>query len=160
VEETRTCPRCGGFYCDGCLPEALESERTHCPDCLERDNVTDPVRLRRTLMRDMALVHCGVAVALVVIGVLGAMSAPSDKELYVLAGGTCFAAVFLGFAGLLTLTRNTAVGWGVFALDVVLGGAFLFLGGILDGSAVLIAAVISCLQLVRARGLSRAHDPA
>ena len=120
----------------------------------------DPVRLRRALMRDMALVHCGAAVALVVIGVLGAMSAPSEKELYALAGGACFAAVFLGFAGLLMLTRNTAVGWGVFALDVLLGGAFLFLGGILDGSAVLIAAVISCMQLIRARGLPRAHEPA
>ncbi|WP_163999346.1 hypothetical protein [Pyxidicoccus caerfyrddinensis] len=160
VEETRTCPRCGGFYCDGCLPEALESERTHCPDCLDRDKVMDPVRLRRALMRDMALVHCGVAVVLVVVGVLGALSAPSDKELYFLAGGACFAAVFLGFAGLLTLTRNTAVGWGVFALDVLLGGAFLFLGGILDGGAMLIAAGISCMQLVRARGLSQAHEPA
>ncbi|MBZ4416396.1 hypothetical protein [Myxococcus sp. RHSTA-1-4] len=159
VEETRTCPRCGGFYCDGCLPESLESERTHCPACLERDRVMDPVRLRRTLVRDMALVHCGVTAALVITGLLGAMAAPADKELYALAGGACFAAVYIGLAGLLAFTRSTVVGWCVLALDALIGCAFLFLGGILDGGVVLIAAVISCLQLSKARGLSRVGEP-
>ncbi|WP_164016238.1 hypothetical protein [Pyxidicoccus trucidator] len=160
VEETRTCPRCGGFYCDACLPEALEAERTHCPACLQRERDVDPVRLRRTLVRDMAWVHGAVAGGLVVTGLLGSMSASSGTQLNALVGGACFAAIYLGLAGLLALTRNTVVGWFVFAFDVLIGGAAFVLGGYLDGGAILVAAVISCMQLIKANGLSRALEPA
>ncbi|QSQ26994.1 hypothetical protein JY651_19660 [Pyxidicoccus parkwayensis] len=155
MDETRTCPRCGSFYCDGCLPESLESERTHCPDCQAREQVTDPVRLRRTLMRDMALVHCGVAVGMVIMGVLGSVGAVG-KEAEALIGGACFAVFFAGVAGVLALTRSTTAGWGFFALDVLLGVAFAVMGGLLEGGILFLASVISCLQLSKARGLSRA----
>ncbi|MFP2904385.1 hypothetical protein ACLESD_04885 [Pyxidicoccus sp. 3LFB2] len=160
VEETRTCPRCGGFYCDACLPDALEAERTHCPACLAREQDVDPVRLRRTLVRDMAWVHGAVAGVLVVTGLLGSVSASSGSQLNALVGGACFAAIYLGLAGLLALTRNTVVAWGVFAFDVLVGCAAFFLGGYLDGGAILVAAAISCMQLIKANGLPRAAEPA
>ncbi|MBJ6764170.1 hypothetical protein JGU66_25630 [Myxococcaceae bacterium JPH2] len=156
-EETRTCPRCGAFYCAQCLPDSLEAERTLCPACVERDTVKDPVELRRTLMRDMAKVHGGlttfltITVAFSVLANLG----QANQMLNVGLGGILILLVYSGLSGLLALVRSPILGWGIFVIDALFGLLLLFAGDFIDGSAILLVAAISFLQLLRARSLAK-----
>jgi|GEM_PF-4719840 len=152
VEEVQSCPRCGGFFCEACLPETLVSERTHCADCLARER--EPAVLRRALLRDLALIQCGVAALTLVMGVLSTMVSSEENALDGLVGTACLAFPFLGLAGLLVLTRSPIVGWIAFALDILFGLAAFFTGARLVGGVILVCAVIACFQLSKLRTLS------
>ncbi|NTX16008.1 hypothetical protein HUA76_35085 [Myxococcus sp. CA056] len=157
VEEVQTCPRCGGFFCEACLPEALASERTHCADCLAREK--EPAVLRRALFRDLAFIQCGVAVLNLVMGLLATMTSSEAEPLAGVLGTVCFATPFLGLAGLLVLTRSPIVGWVAFAFATLFGLAAFFLGVHLLGGVILVSAVISYFQLSKLRTLSNPPTP-
>ncbi|MFY2558131.1 hypothetical protein ACN469_10905 [Corallococcus terminator] len=152
VEEVQACPRCGGFFCEACLPETLASERTHCADCLAREK--EPPVLRSALLRDLAILQGGVVVLIVVMGVLSTMASPKGEPFYSIVGTLCLASPLLGLAGLLVLTRSSIPGWIALPLDLLFGVAIFLVGGYLIGALILLCAVISCFQLFRLSSLN------
>ncbi|RJS20833.1 hypothetical protein DRW03_19355 [Corallococcus sp. H22C18031201] len=157
VEETRTCPRCGAFYCALCLPDALEAERTVCPACVERDTEKDPVQLRRALMRDMAKLHGGLTAFMLVTVLISVVSNLGDAKqmLDVGIGGAIIVLVYGGLSGLLALVRRPILGWGLFVIDALFGMLMLSSRDFIDGTAILAVAAISFLQLLRAGSLAK-----
>ncbi|MCP3166305.1 hypothetical protein [Myxococcus qinghaiensis] len=152
VEEVQSCPRCGGFFCEACLPETLASERTHCADCLDRER--EPAVLRRALLRDLIITQCGVAALVVVMGTLSTMASPKGEPFYPIMGTLCLASPVLGLAGLAMLTRSAIPGWIAVPIDLLFGVAIFLLGGYLIGALILLCAVISCFQLFKLHSLS------
>ncbi|WP_163867547.1 hypothetical protein [Myxococcus eversor] len=152
VEEVQTCPRCGGFFCEACLPETLASERTHCADCRAREKV--PTVLRWELLRDLAITQSVAAVLLVVVGVQSTMASPKGEPFHSMLGGLCFVSPLLGLAGLLVLTRSPIPGWIALPFNLLFGAVIFLIGWYLMGALILLCAVISCFQLIRLHSLS------
>ncbi|GEN10260.1 hypothetical protein SAMN05443572_110138 [Myxococcus fulvus] len=148
------CPRCGGFFCEACLPDSLAAERTHCADCLARER--SPEAVRRALFRDLTRVQVGVLVILVIQALVSTLIELAGQPVEMLLGSLCLMSPFVALTVLVAKSRSATVGWILCVIDVGMGLLQLFGGGsALAGAAILLAGVLTGFQLVKLRSLPR-----
>ncbi|MBZ4400721.1 hypothetical protein OWM54_07330 [Myxococcus sp. MISCRS1] len=154
VEDAQPCPRCGGFFCEACLPDLLVVERTHCADCLARDKA--PEAVRTALLRDLTRVQVGVIAILILEALFSTSLALGAPRGVMLLGSLCLMSPIIALTLLFARSRSATVGWVLCVIDLGMGLLQLFGGGnALVGAAVLLAGVLAAFQLFKLGSLPR-----